>query len=179
MADGARLTVRHLGEADLPGIEAMVDEHVRGHPAEHHPRDRERLRAAYLSERPVARLFLAEREGAMLGMGQWTPIFDMFWGKFGGHGEWLYVRPQARGSGIAAAIIAAMCADIVDFGAEFLRFDPDDEALARLYRRVAMGGPPDHFHLSASALRAFAALAGQPPRAIVRHLPDRALNAVE
>lgn len=170
------LVTRRATESDLPAIEAMVDEHVRGHPAERERRDRGRLRRAYLGERPVAHLFVAERNGGLLGMGQWTAIFDMFWGKFGGHGEWLYVRPEARGSGIGAAIIAAMFADALDYGAEFMRFSPDDEDIARLYRRVAIGGPPDFFYVSARAFREFAKLAGLPPRAVVRGLPDARLN---
>jgi hypothetical protein len=30
-------------------------------------------------------------------------LADMFWAKFGGDIEWLYVRPEARGIGIACA----------------------------------------------------------------------------
>jgi hypothetical protein len=111
-------------------------------------------------------------------MGQWLPLFDMFWGKFGGHGEWLFMREGARGSGIAAAIIAALCADIMDQGGDFLRFGADTDAVGRLYRRVAVGGPPDFYYVSAGALRAFAALAGLPPREIVRRRPDPPLNSV-
>ena len=173
------LTVRRATEADLAAIEAMVDEHVRGHPAEHHPRSRAALRKAYLGERPVAHLFLAQRGGAILGMGQWIPFFDMFWGKLGGHGEWLFMREGTRGSGIAAAIVAEMSADILREGGEFLRFGADDDDIGRLYRRVAMGGPPDFYYVSAAALRAFGALAGLPPREIVRRLPDPSLNAIE
>jgi GNAT superfamily N-acetyltransferase len=179
MTDAARLTVRLAREADLPGIEELVAENVRGHPAEHHVRSRDRLRSAYLGARPVGQLFIAERDGLLLGMGQWLPIFDMFWGKFGGHGEWLFVRAGKRGSGIGAAIVAAMCAGIIEQGGEFLRFGADDAQVARLYRRVAMGGPPDFYHVSAGALRALAALAGLPPREIVRRLPAPALNSVD
>jgi GNAT superfamily N-acetyltransferase len=171
--------VRRATERDLPAIEALVGEHVRGHPAEHERRDRDRFRQAYLGEQPVAHLFVAERGGTLIGMGQWMPIYDMFWGKFGGQGEWLFLREGMRGSGIATAIIAAMCADIVAFGAEFLRFQADDDEIGRLYRRVAMGGPPDWYYVSGAALRAFGALAGLPPREIVRRLPDPSLNRVD
>ena len=39
-------------------------------------------------------------------MGQWTLIYDMFWSAYGGNVEWLYVRPEHRGSGVVAAIVA-------------------------------------------------------------------------
>lgn len=166
-----RLAVRRAEEADLDAIEQMVALDVRGHPAEHHPRPREALRRAYLGAQPVARLFVAERAGEILGMGQWTPIFDMFWSLFGGHAEWLFVHPEARGSGIAAAIIAHLCADVVQSGGAFLRAGADDQKLAGMYGRLATGWPAHQFYLSDEALKTFGALAGLPPRDIIRQLP--------
>ncbi len=92
-------------------------------------------------------------------MAEWSLIYDMFWSKFGGHGEWLFVRPEARGSGIVAAIVAQMCADIARAGGEFLRGSPDDAVVARLYGRLAIGGAGQPYYLSASAFRSFGALA--------------------
>jgi hypothetical protein len=54
----------------------------------------------------------------------------------------------------------------------------DDPRNARLYERVAVGSASRSCHVSAAAFEAFAALAGLPPREIVRRLPDPALNSV-
>lgn len=55
---------------------------------------------------PVAHLLVVARHGRAVGMGQWTRIYDMFWGIYGARVEWLYVRPESRGLGIPAAIVA-------------------------------------------------------------------------
>lgn len=65
-----------------------------------------------------------------------------------------------------------------DAGCAFLRAGADEEEVASLYARVAMNWPATTCYVSASAFRAFAALAGQSPREIVRRLPDAALNRV-
>jgi GNAT superfamily N-acetyltransferase len=92
------LLIRDANENDIPAIESMVADFVKGHPAETHPRSSQTLRAAYFSERPVAHLLLAERNGQIVGMAQWTLIHDMFWGMFGAEAAWLYVRPDCRGA---------------------------------------------------------------------------------
>jgi GNAT superfamily N-acetyltransferase len=104
--------VRLACENDLDEIGAMVQDFVRGHKAEHHPRPREVLRQAYFGAQPVARLFVAVKGGRIVGMGQWYRIFEMFWAMHGGKPEYLYVRPFARGLGVAAAILAAICDDV-------------------------------------------------------------------
>ena len=52
-------------------------------------------------------------------MGQWTFIYDMFWSAYGGNVEWLYVRPEHRGSGVVAAIVAEISARVRDAGGEW------------------------------------------------------------
>jgi GNAT superfamily N-acetyltransferase len=153
----------------------MVDDFVRGHPAETHPRPLEKLRDAYFGAEPIARVLVAVREGRVVGMGQWTRIYDMFWAKYGGHIEWLYVRPEARGLGISPAIVAAICADVRDRGGEYLHGTYDD-ALATLYERTAVGSASRTCHLSGEAFQVFADLAGEPAREIVRRLPPPALS---
>src|SRR5262245_34620231 len=99
----AAIVVRSATEGDLDDVADMVKGFVAGHPAENHPRPVSRLREAYFGARPVAHLLVATRGGRVVGMGQWTLIYDMFWAMFGGEIGWLYVRPEARGLGISAA----------------------------------------------------------------------------
>jgi predicted N-acetyltransferase YhbS len=172
-----RLTIRLACEADIADVEDMVNDFVKGHPAENHTRSRSALREAYFGEAPVANLVVAVNDGHIVGMGQWTRTYDMFWSTYGGWVEWLYVRPAHRGRGIVAAIVAEICAQVRRAGGEFLHGGGDDDA-ERLYERVAIGRPTHACHLSAEAFQIFADLARLTPREIVRRLPSLELNRV-
>ena len=170
------LTVRPAIEADLDAIEAMVREFVKGHPAENHPRSRETLRAAYFGDPPLARLLVACRGDEVVGMGQWRLEYDMFWGFHGGIPEWLFVRPGHRGSGIAVAIVAAICAEVRAAGGKFLRAASGEARVSSAYEKVATGADARAHNVGGDAFHLFADLAGRPPREIVRNLPDPARN---
>lgn len=172
----AWLVVRRAVEDDLDDILALLDEFGREHPSARHVRPRAALREAYFGDAPVARLFVAVRHGRTIGMAQWWRIIDMLWVMQGGRVEYLYVRPEARGLGIGAALIAAICDDIRRSGGVFLHGGADHPDIVRLYERVALGGPTFECHVSAEAFQVFADLAGRSPRDIVRGLPARALN---
>ena len=171
------LVVRSARESDLDSIHEMINDFSIGHPAAMHPRSLSRLREAYFGSSPVAHLVVAARDDLPVGMVQWTRIYGMFWSVYGASVEWLYVRPQYRGSGIVAAIVAEVCAQVRASGGEFLYGGGGDDVEA-LYERVAIGGPTNQCHLSAEAFQAFADLAGLPPRRIVRQLPAVQLNRV-
>ena len=113
------LTIRYSTTHYIPEIELMVSDFVRGHPAEAHRRPTQALREAFFGDSPVANLLIAERSGNVLGMIQWPLIYDMFWGMFGAEAGWLYVKPQFRRSGIAAALVARVCADTSRAGAQY------------------------------------------------------------
>jgi len=155
----------------------MVADFVKGHPAENWPRSRQALRDAYFGPGPVANLIVAVQNDHVVGMGQWTRIYDMFWSMFGANAEWLYVRPEYRGRGIVAAIVAEICAQVRSAGGGFLYGGGSDE-VEQLYERVAIGGRTNSCHLSAEAFQLLADLAGMSPREIVRHLPAPELNRV-
>jgi predicted N-acetyltransferase YhbS len=169
------LTIRRATEGDIPAIERMVDDFVKGHPAERHHRSTKALRAAYFGEPPVAHLLVAERDGTLVGMAQWRLVHDMFWGMFGAEAEWLYVMPSHRGSGIVAALVVRLCAESAKAGAQFLRGSGGDEP-SQLYERVAIGEASRSCHLSGRAFQAFADLDGLSVRDIVRRLPARDLG---
>jgi GNAT superfamily N-acetyltransferase len=115
---------------------------------------------------------VAERDGEIIGLIQWRLIHDMFWGMFGADAEWLYVRPARRGSGIAAALVARVCADASRSGAEFLHGGGGDGP-SKLYERVAIGHDSRDCHVSARAFQDFATLDGLPTREIVHRLTSR------
>lgn len=175
MRRGAALSIRYATIDDIPEIEAMVSDFVKRHPAAAHHRSTAALRDALFGERPVANLLLAHRAGQVLGMVQWTLIYDMFWGIFGAETAWLYVKPQHRRSGIAFALVARVCADSAKAGAQFLH-GGGGEGPSRLYERVAIGNAGRDCHLSGKAYQVFAALDGLPIRDIVRRLPDKELG---
>ena len=164
------LSVRDATSRDVAEIESMVADFARGHPAENHRRSSDALRAAYFGDRPVARLLVAEQDGQVVGMGQWRRIHDMFWGMFGAEAEWLYVKPSFRGRGIAAAIVARICAQARESGAQFLH-GGGGETASQLYERVAIGGATRECHISGKAFQHFADLDGLSVREIVRGLP--------
>jgi len=62
-ATTAALVIRSARETDLNDIEEMVNDFVKGHPAETHSRSRSKLREAYFGAAPVARLLVATRAG--------------------------------------------------------------------------------------------------------------------
>lgn len=170
------IAIRLARETDLGDVANMVQGFVAGHPAESHPRPLSRLQEAYFGASPVAHLLVATKAGRIVGMGQWTRIYDMFWGTFGGEVGWLYVRPEARGLGISAAMVAEICREVRLAGGEFLHGGADGEKNAAFYERVAMGWAARTTYLSAEAFQAFADLAGLRPRDIVRRLPKPELN---
>jgi len=169
------LRIRAARLDDLPAIEEMVEDFVKGHPAENHARSSDALRKAYFGERPVTYLLVAERDGDIVGMGQWRLGHDMFWGWFFVEAEWLYVRPRARGSGIAAALVAAICGHGRRAGAQFLH-GGGGEGPQKLYERVAIGMESRECFVSAKGFQVLADLEGLPVREIVRRLPTPELS---
>jgi GNAT superfamily N-acetyltransferase len=172
------MNVREARETDLPVVAEMIGDFVKGHIAEHRPRSPDNLRAAYFGERRVANLLVAERGERVVGMVEWSLFYDAFWSLFGVRGEWLYVRPEARGLGVSAALVAEVCARGRRDGAEFLRAGAYSDDVAKLYERCAIGGQSYECHVSAEAFHVLADLGGKPVREIVRGLPAKELGKV-
>jgi GNAT superfamily N-acetyltransferase len=172
------ITIRVALEEDVGALADMVNDFVRGHPAENHSRPEQALPAAYFSATPVAEIIVAELNGNLVGMLQWTRTFDMFWSMFGGLIEWLYVKPHARGLGLSAAMLAMACRRVRDANGEFL-LGTGGEHLTSLYSRLASAaGATQEYRLSGEGFQQAADLAGAQPRYVVRHFPSPALSSV-
>ena len=72
------LVARPASDGDLGDVLSMIDDFVKDHPARSHPRSREGLRGAFLGERAVAELVVAEWLGkgeiAFVGHGPYRRI---------------------------------------------------------------------------------------------------------
>ena len=172
------LIVRRATADDVPVLAVLIDGFAKGHPAEGHVRSAEMLRDALFGGQPIGHVLLAEKDATAIGFGAWRRAYDLFWSMYGGDGLGLYVVPAQRGFGVWLCIVAAICADIREHGGHYLQASYDAE-LSSLYERVAVGRPKRAGHVSALAFERLAAVAGRPPRDIIRALPEKGLNYVQ
>ncbi|HEV3196453.1 MAG TPA: GNAT family N-acetyltransferase [Bryobacteraceae bacterium] len=171
------LIVRRAEVDDVPVLAVLIDAFAKGHPAERHVRSTERLRDVFFGNQAMAHGLLAEKNGTAVGFGAWRKAYDFFWSMYGGEALGLYVAPSHRGLGVAACIVAAMCAEIRRDGGHFLQTSYDAD-LAHLYERVGVGRSERACHVSALAFERLAAAAGRSAREVARALPDKSLNYV-
>jgi GNAT superfamily N-acetyltransferase len=167
--------IRTAGRTDVQVLASLLDEYAVGHPAERHPRPLARLEEAFFGDQPLGRFLLAETRDEVVGFAGWTRIYEVYWAIYGGQPIGLYVKPAFRGTGVAAMLLASVCAGIRAEGGQFLWAAYDDR-LAPLYERVAVGDASRSCHLSGAAFRRVADLAGASARDILRGLPDKSLN---
>jgi GNAT superfamily N-acetyltransferase len=74
------------------------------------------LHEAMFGERPVAEAVIAERGGTALGMALFFHNFSTWTGWKGLYLEDLYVTPEARGSGVGAALLRHLAGIALDRG---------------------------------------------------------------
>ncbi len=170
------LVVRAAVESDIDEIAGMIDELAKGHLAENWKRQKSSLKQAYFNGAPIAYLYIAERKSIILGMAQWVRQYDMFWSQFGGVLEWLYVKPEYRGSGVAAAIVVELCSQIRKSGGSYAMGEGLNPNVSKLYERVAIGWSARKCSIAGEAFQVFADLSGMPLRQIVKGLPKHELN---
>lgn len=81
----------------------------------------EMLREALFGDDPVASCHLAELDGEVVGFALWYVTFSTWKGLPGLWLEDLFVRPEARGSGLGRALLQALAAVAVERG--YARFE--------------------------------------------------------
>jgi GNAT superfamily N-acetyltransferase len=70
--------------------------------------DSHQLRAALFASPPTVFAHVAEQNGEVVGMAIWFLTFSTWTGRTGIHLEDLYVRPEARSSGVGRALLAQL-----------------------------------------------------------------------
>jgi len=123
------------------------------------------LRGALFGPSPTVFAHVAEVDGRVVGMAIWFLTFSTWTGRNGIHLEDLYVRPEARATGVGRALLTELAAIAVGSGyarVEWSVLDWNEQAL-RFYRSLG-AEPLDEwigYRLSGPALGALGA--GTPP----------------
>jgi N-acetylglutamate synthase-like GNAT family acetyltransferase len=170
--------IRIAQQNDLPGIKKLIDEFAQGHPSKDHERQLESYRNAYFGKFPAAEIIVAERNSEILGIIQFTLMFDMFWCIYHANPEWFFVREKNRRSGICFSLFAFLCNRVRESGGVAV-YAYANETTAQLLEKISFGnGPSSFFHLSGEAFHRLADLSGKPAREIVANIPDKELNKV-
>lgn len=101
---------------------------------------------ALLADPRLGGAWLAESGGVAVGHAVLTLCFSMEYGGLRGFVDDLYVRPEARGQGAAAALLAAVRAAAAECGVRALHVEvgPENDTARRLYERA---GFADSGHL--------------------------------
>lgn len=100
------------------------------------------LRTHGFGDRPLFRAMLAERGDRALGLTLHFPEFSTFRGQPGVYVQDLFIRPEARATGLARAILAAAARDAAEaWGAAYMRLcahETNPRALA-FYAKLGFG----------------------------------------
>jgi GNAT superfamily N-acetyltransferase len=171
-----RFQVRPAGEADVPALARLLGAYLpETYDAPWHG-SAEALRRDVLEGRCRMHVAVAA-DGRVIGFLAWIPSYDLHHCTSGGEGIDLYVVPEARGRGVAPALLCAVAREIERGGGKYLKGGPAAYGSAgRLYRRFAVCHPSEECYVSGRALRRLAELAGRSTRELLRSLPDRSWN---
>ena len=110
-------TVRPATPADLPLIAQLIRDLADYEKLSHAVRfDKAALGEHLFGPRPMAEVLIAEQDGQGQGFALFFHNFSTFEGKPGIYLEDLYVRPQARGTGLGKALLQRLAALAVERG---------------------------------------------------------------
>jgi GNAT superfamily N-acetyltransferase len=103
------LTIRPATHADLPLIAQFIRDLAEYERLAHEVRfDETGLGERLFGERPYAEVLIGEIDGAPQGFALFFHNFSTFEGRPGVYLEDLFVRPEARGSGLGTALLKAL-----------------------------------------------------------------------
>ena len=139
-------TIRRATPADVPTLVALMTAFYAesAYPLPAAPATR--AFASLLADPRLGGAWLAERDGAAVGHAVLTVCYSMEYGGLRGFVDDLFVAPDARGRGVAAALLAAVRSDCDARGVRALHVEvgPDNEVARRVYARA---GFADSGHL--------------------------------
>ncbi len=109
------LTIRSATPADLPLIAAFIRDLADYEKLAHEVRfDEAKLGENLFGARPYAEVVIGEIDGAAQGFALFFHNFSTFEGRPGIYLEDLFVRPEARGSGLGKALLAHLAGLVVE-----------------------------------------------------------------
>jgi GNAT superfamily N-acetyltransferase len=156
------LSIRPAVKADIPIIAQFIRDLAEYERLAHEVRfDEAVLSERLFGARPYAEVLIAEIDGAPQGFALFFHNFSTFEGKPGVYLEDLFVRPEARGSGLGQALLAALADIAVTRDCARLEWsvlDWNDPAI-RFYKKLG-AKPMDEwtiFRVDGDALNALAA----------------------
>lgn len=109
------ISIRPASAADLPLIAQLIRDLAEYERLAHEVRfDDEVLRTKLFGPRPYAEVVIGEIDGAAQGFALFFHNFSTFEGRPGIYLEDLFVRPEARGSGLGKALLSHLAALAVE-----------------------------------------------------------------
>lgn len=151
------IVIRRAGMADAPVLQALLQEHV-AHHGEVLECGVEALERYGFGEKALFRSLIAARHGQPLGFALYYPDFSTLRGRPGVLLQDIYVRPDARGTGLGRQLLACVIRDAQDWEAGFLTLmvDRTNQLALKFYARqgFALRGDYDLLILEGDGLTA-------------------------
>ncbi len=172
------MDIRQARPADAASLETLLTEYLVESFPGHAGTSAAVLEEQVLSGASGLRVLLADVRGVPVAFVTWHSVYDLHWAKRGAEVDDIYVAPTHRGSGVALALMAAVCGEALRAGLTYLRGGSFDRLspVGHFYERVAVAADSAECHCSGRAFRRLAELEGQPPREIARGLPPKGWN---
>ena len=114
--------IRRVVAADVPAVVRLIEElAVYEKMQDEFQLTEDQLRAALFDESPALFGHVAEVDGQIVGYAIWYLNFSTYRGTHGIYLEDVYIQPPMRGSGLGAAMLAALASECVNRG--YARFE--------------------------------------------------------
>jgi GNAT superfamily N-acetyltransferase len=130
------IVIRRAELADAPVLQQLLEEHV-AHHGEVLERGVEALQRYGFGPKALFRSLIAAKAGQPLGFALFYPDFSTLRGRPGVLLQDIYVRPEARGTGLGRQLLACVIREAQDWEATFLTLmvDRDNELAQKFYAR--------------------------------------------